>query len=128
MWIVLMFEESQLTDAMIGFLSCNYGTERHSYKRRARRSFQSEKLKRKKFLLQAEVEQCSHARRAAIYANDFGCSLEQLGVRECIQEAQQWIYGDTYLILDRPLSAIIDYLTQGLKVSLMFFALYTYKT
>jgi len=86
------------------------------------------KVKRKKFLLQAEVEQCSHARRTAIYANDFGCSLEQLGVRECIQEAQQWIYGDTYLILDRPLSAIIDYLTQGLKVSLMFSALYTYKT
>lgn len=23
MWIVLTFEESQLTDAMIGFLSCN---------------------------------------------------------------------------------------------------------
>lgn len=57
--------------------------------------------------------------RTAIYANDFGCSLEQLGVRECIQEAQQWIYGDTYLILDRPLSAIIDYLTQGLKEVLL---------
>lgn len=79
-------------------------------------------------MLQVEVEQCFHPRRAAIYANDFGCSLEQLGVRECIQEAQQWIYGDTYLILDRPLSTIIDYLAQGLKVLLMFFAFYTYKT
>jgi hypothetical protein len=42
--------------------------------------------------------------------------LEQLGLRECIEEAQQWIYGDTYLILDRPLSSIIDYLSQGLQV------------
>jgi hypothetical protein len=52
----------------------------------------------------------------SFYANDFGCSLEQLGLRECIEEAQQWIYGDTYLILDRPLSSIIDYLSQGLQV------------
>jgi hypothetical protein len=42
--------------------------------------------------------------------------LEQLGLRECIEEARQWIYGDTYLILDRPLSSIIDYLSQGLQV------------
>ncbi|KAH9576989.1 hypothetical protein CY35_01G191100 [Sphagnum magellanicum] len=54
----------------------------------------------------------------SFYANDFGCSLEQLGLRECIEEAQQWIYGDTYLILDRPLSSIIEYLSQGLQVHL----------
>jgi hypothetical protein len=54
----------------------------------------------------------------SIYANDFGCSLKQLGVRECIQEAQSWIYGDTYLILDRPLSSVVDYMAKDLKVRL----------
>jgi monoamine oxidase len=54
----------------------------------------------------------------SIYANDFGCSLKQLGVRECIQEAQNWIYGDTYLILDRPMSSVVDFIAKGLKVRL----------
>lgn len=54
----------------------------------------------------------------SIYANDFGCSLKQLGVRECIQEAQNWIYGDTYLILDRPMSSVVDFIAKGLQVHL----------
>ncbi|KAG0575463.1 hypothetical protein M758_5G006600 [Ceratodon purpureus] len=57
----------------------------------------------------------------SIYANDFGCSLKQLGVRECIQEAQNWIYGDTYLILDRPMSSVVDFIAKGLKVRLDWF-------
>ncbi|XP_024537108.1 lysine-specific histone demethylase 1B isoform X1 [Selaginella moellendorffii] len=52
----------------------------------------------------------------SIYANDFGCSLHQLGVGECIEEARQWIYGDTYMLLDRPLSSIVDHLSKGLNV------------
>lgn len=39
-------------------------------------------------------------------------------MRECIQEAQSWIYGDTYLILDRPLSSVVDYMAKDLKVIL----------
>ncbi|KAJ7559120.1 hypothetical protein O6H91_04G070700 [Diphasiastrum complanatum] len=54
----------------------------------------------------------------SIYGNDFGCSLEHLGVRECIQEAQHWTYGDTYVILDRPLSCLIEHLASGLSVIL----------
>lgn len=52
----------------------------------------------------------------AIYANDFGCSLDALGVRESIHEAQNWSYGDTYFILDRPLQTAVDFLAQGLEV------------
>ncbi|GAQ86734.1 hypothetical protein KFL_003080050 [Klebsormidium nitens] len=52
----------------------------------------------------------------AIYANDFGCSLDALGVRESIHEAQNWSYGDTYFVLDRPLQAAVDFLAQGLEV------------
>lgn len=39
-------------------------------------------------------------------------------MRECIQEAQNWIYGDTYLILDRPMSSVVDFIAKDLKVRL----------
>lgn len=32
------------------------------------------------------------------YANDFGCSLRELGVHEMIQEIRNWVYGPLYLI------------------------------
>lgn len=50
------------------------------------------------------------------YANDFGCSIHELGLQECIQEAKNWSYGQEYLLLDRPLSAVIDFLGQGLQI------------
>eukprot|EP00897_Mesotaenium_endlicherianum_P002621 jgi/Mesen1/2387/ME000157S01526 len=52
----------------------------------------------------------------SIYANDFGCSLSKLGARECVAEARAWIYGDSYFILDRPLSAMAHWLARGLEV------------
>ncbi|CAM6085853.1 unnamed protein product [Calypogeia fissa] len=52
----------------------------------------------------------------AIYGNDFGCSLDKLGVHECIQEAQHWTYGDRYLILDRPLLSVVAYMSKDLSV------------
>ncbi|BFI42826.1 protein MpOMT24 [Marchantia polymorpha subsp. ruderalis] len=54
----------------------------------------------------------------AIYGNDFGCSLDKLGVHECIQEAHQWIYGDTYIILDRPLSSVVNHVARNLNIRL----------
>lgn len=53
---------------------------------------------------------------AAIYGNDYGCSLDKLGVQECIWEAQHWTYGDTYLILDRPLLSVVGYMSKDLNV------------
>lgn len=50
------------------------------------------------------------------YANDFGCSIHELGLNECIQEAKSWKYGKEYLLLDRPLSSVVELLAEGLKV------------
>lgn len=36
----------------------------------------------------------------ACYANDFGCSLKELGLREMIVENAGWDYGETYLLPD----------------------------
>ena len=38
-----------------------------------------------------------------IYANDFCASLGKLGMQELIAEKKSWIYGEKYLVLDRPL-------------------------
>ncbi|EIE19221.1 amine oxidase [Coccomyxa subellipsoidea C-169] len=51
----------------------------------------------------------------ACYANDFGCSLHQLGLSEMITENQRWDSGDTYLILDRPLQALVQHLSKGVE-------------
>lgn len=50
------------------------------------------------------------------YSNDFACSLHQLGMLEVQQEAKHWEYGEEYLVLDRPLSALVDRLREGLDV------------
>lgn len=50
------------------------------------------------------------------YANDFGCSLRQLGLREMITENQRWDSGETYLIMAQPMSAVVDKLRQGLAI------------
>ncbi|CAK0783395.1 hypothetical protein CVIRNUC_006594 [Coccomyxa viridis] len=51
----------------------------------------------------------------ACYANDFGCSLDQLGLHEMITENQRWDSGDTYLVLDRCLSSIVEHLHSKLE-------------
>ncbi|GBG78364.1 hypothetical protein CBR_g26393 [Chara braunii] len=56
----------------------------------------------------------------ALYANDFGCSLTELGVAECIQEARSWSFGDSYFILDRPVSSIIQWLAEGTNIRLLW--------
>lgn len=50
------------------------------------------------------------------YANDFGCDVRQLGLREMITENNRWDSGETYLILDKPMSALVDELRRGLTI------------
>jgi hypothetical protein len=50
----------------------------------------------------------------ACYANDFGASLDALGLTELITENRLWDSGDTYLVPDRPLSALVAHLAAGL--------------
>lgn len=50
----------------------------------------------------------------ACYANDFGCSLQQLGLREMITENRKWDSGDSYLVLDRPLSELVKHIARQL--------------
>lgn len=54
----------------------------------------------------------------ACYANDFGCGLGQLGLRELIAENRAWDAGESYLILDRSLSHLADHLAKPLGTSL----------
>ena len=60
---------------------------------------------------------CGSDRSAAIaeacYANDFGASLDALGLTELITENRLWDSGETYLVPDRPLSALVDHLAAG---------------
>ncbi len=51
-----------------------------------------------------------------IYANDFGSSLRHLGMREVIEEKKNWIYGEKYLVLDRPMREVALALADGLDV------------
>jgi hypothetical protein len=53
-----------------------------------------------------------------IYANDFCASLGKLGMRELIEEKKGWIYGEKYLVLDRPLREVALALADGLDVRL----------
>ena len=50
------------------------------------------------------------------YANDFGTSLRDLGLAELKQEKSEWSYGEKYLVLDKPLSCVIDRLASGLEI------------
>lgn len=54
----------------------------------------------------------------SIYSNDFGCSLSKLGLKESIQEAKCWVYGDSYLILNQHSlgSTLVPSLAEGLEV------------
>eukprot|EP00873_Tetraselmis_striata_P017048 jgi/Tetstr1/437312/TSEL_002796.t1 len=52
----------------------------------------------------------------ACYANDFGASLKQLGLREMITENRSWDSGDTYLVPDRSWKEMITYLAADLAV------------
>ncbi|GFR47744.1 hypothetical protein Agub_g9509, partial [Astrephomene gubernaculifera] len=51
----------------------------------------------------------------ACYANDFACSLRQLGVREMVEENKHWDDGETYLLMDRPMSSVITHLARGVN-------------
>ena len=53
---------------------------------------------------------------AAIYANDYGCALDKLGLRETVVEAKCWVYGDDYVLSDAPLSDMCSMLSRGLEV------------
>mmetsp|Transcript_16926 Transcript_16926/g.36620 ORF Transcript_16926/g.36620 Transcript_16926/m.36620 type:complete len:442 (+) Transcript_16926:98-1423(+) len=50
------------------------------------------------------------------YANDFCCSLSQLGLREMIEESRRWEDGDTYLQNDRSMGKLVEYLVKELTV------------
>ena len=54
----------------------------------------------------------------AIYANDFGTELADLGMHELAAEGDAWTYGEKYLVLDRPLSAVAGAMALGLDVRL----------
>ncbi|KIY95491.1 hypothetical protein MNEG_12471 [Monoraphidium neglectum] len=48
------------------------------------------------------------------YANDFGASLRQLGLRELIVENNNWDSGETYLISDQSMRVVVERLAEGL--------------
>ncbi|KAI8469401.1 MAG: amine oxidase-like protein [Monoraphidium minutum] len=50
------------------------------------------------------------------YANDFGCSLAQLGLREMIVENNNWDSGETYLIADQSMRVVVERLAEGLDI------------
>lgn len=52
------------------------------------------------------------------YANDFGASLKRMGLPELKQEKLRWNYGEKYLLLDRPLSRLVERLAAGTDVRL----------
>lgn len=44
------------------------------------------------------------------------CSLRHLGLQETIVEARHWVYGEEYLVAQRPLSEMVQHLAHGLQV------------
>jgi len=56
----------------------------------------------------------------ACYANDFGCSLKELGLREMIVENAGWDYGETYLLPDMLMGEFVKRLSQGVAVETNF--------
>jgi hypothetical protein len=46
----------------------------------------------------------------ACYANDFGAGLADLGLTELAAEARAWDSGDSYLVPDRPFSALVTHM------------------
>jgi monoamine oxidase len=52
----------------------------------------------------------------ACYANDFGARLSELGLREMIAENNAWDSGETYLVMEQPMSEVAARLARGLEV------------
>ncbi|GLC55793.1 hypothetical protein PLESTB_001029400 [Pleodorina starrii] len=52
----------------------------------------------------------------ACYANDFACSLRQLGVREMIEENRGWDCGESYLLMDRSMGAVVTHLARDANI------------
>ncbi|KAG1670019.1 hypothetical protein FOA52_011175 [Chlamydomonas sp. UWO 241] len=52
----------------------------------------------------------------ACYANDFACSLSQLGLRELVEENRRWDSGESYLIADGSMCKLVGHLSQGLNI------------
>ena len=54
----------------------------------------------------------------SLYANDFGCSLSIMGMKETAIEQREWRYGEKYLVLDRSLREVAEALGRGVDVRL----------
>ena len=50
----------------------------------------------------------------ACYANDFGADLDALGRGELVTENRLWDAGESYLVSDRPLACVVEYMAKGL--------------
>ena len=55
-----------------------------------------------------------------VYANDFGCSLSTMGMRETAVEQREWCHGEEYILLDegRHLGDLVREVSSGLDVRL----------
>ncbi len=54
----------------------------------------------------------------SLYANDFGCSLRTMGMRETAIEQKCWCYGEKYLVLNRSLRDVAEALGEGVETRL----------
>lgn len=52
----------------------------------------------------------------SLYANDFGCSLSIMGMKETAIEQREWRYGEKYLVLDRSLREVAEALGRDVDV------------
>jgi len=52
----------------------------------------------------------------AVFANDFGCSLDQLGVQEMIVENINWVHGPAYLTVNGSFSTVVQKLSEGTNI------------
>lgn len=52
----------------------------------------------------------------ACHANDFCGSLDQIGMRELVEEDRRWDFGESYLIMDRSMKAVADVMAQGVNI------------
>ena len=56
----------------------------------------------------------------SVYANDFGCSLSTMGMRETAVEQREWCHGEEYILLDegRHLGDLVQEVARGLDIRL----------
>ena len=56
----------------------------------------------------------------SVYANDFGCSLSTMGMRETAVEQREWCHGEEYILLDegRHLGDVVLEFARGLDIRL----------